>query len=175
MTRAGVWRTSIRVPCPPLGSFVVLQPSCPPPCQLPCMFDRHPDGCLLWAATLAGELLSLSAWLQISLLSGYSKKATTRAAHSAIPRALSTSPNDYTRTVQYLYTIRDHLPMPHCCHLTFVHTWLTQRAHWMGRLYSSWILAPELSLDGTRGFWCWDWSTLSAQVDVVRPKGYRCP
>ena len=46
-----------------------------------------------WCHTWAGEMLSLGAWLQIALLSGYKKKQVARAAHPTVTRALATSPN----------------------------------------------------------------------------------
>ena len=53
----------------------------------------------------AGELLSLTVWLQVATLSGYTKKRLVRAAHSAVVRGLSTSPHDSEKTVQYLYKV----------------------------------------------------------------------
>ena len=61
----------------------------------------------------------MSMWLQVSLLSGYSKKQVARAGHSAITRALSTSSHNHSQTVKYLYAILPNLPMPHCCHISF--------------------------------------------------------
>ena len=128
-----------------------------------------------WATTWAGELLSLSAWLQIALLSGYALPQVTRAAHSAVTRGLSTSPNDHTATVRYLYTIRPLLPRPHCCHLTLCAAWLRRHAHWAGDSYSSWQLDPSLSPDGTTGFWCEDWDILHFHAAKVRPSNHDCP
>ena len=128
-----------------------------------------------WATTWAGELLSLSAWLQIALLSGYALPQVTRAAHSAVTRGLSTSPNDHTATTRYLYTVRHLLPMPHCCHLTLCAAWLRRHAHWAGDSYSSWHLDPSLSPDGTTGFWCGDWEILHLHAAKVKPSNHDCP
>ena len=60
----------------------LLSPPAGFPAYLPGILTGALNNARPWAATLVGELLSLSAWLQISLLSGYSKKTTTRAVHS---------------------------------------------------------------------------------------------
>ena len=57
-------------------------------------------------------MLSLGAWLQIALLSGYHKKQVARATHSAVTRALATSPNTPAQTVRFMYSLLPHLPMP---------------------------------------------------------------
>ena len=49
-----------------------------------------------WCNTWAGELLSVSAWLQVSPLSGYNKKQVARGGHSAITSAVSTGSHDHS-------------------------------------------------------------------------------
>ena len=129
---------------PPLLSLASAYPAYLPGIMTGALSNARP-----WATTWAGELMSLSAWLQIALLSGYALPQVTRAAHSAVTRGLSTSPNDHTATVRYLYMVRRLLPMPHCCHLTLCAAWLRRHAHWAGDSYSSWQLDPSLSPDGT--------------------------
>ena len=74
----------------------LLSPACAYPAYLPGIMTGALSNARPWATTWAGELLSLSAWLQISLLSGYALPQVTRAAHSVVTRGLSTSPNDHT-------------------------------------------------------------------------------
>ena len=116
-----------------------------------------------------------TALLQLSILSGYSSKQVTRAAHLVVSRALPTSCNDHTQTVKYLYTILPHPPMLHCCHLSFCTAWLAKRPHWAGPSCSSWFHAPSVSPNGTTGFWCADWHTLATQATAVRPNNHICP
>ena len=92
-------------------------------------------------------MLSLGTWLQIALLSGYQEKQVARAAHSAVTRALATSPNTPAQTLRFMYSLLPHLPMPHCCHLTFCAAWICHQAHWAGDKYSSWFsLLPYLQM-----------------------------
>ena len=153
----------------------LLSPARAYPAYLPGIMTGALSNARPWATTWAGELLSLSAWLQIALLSGYALPQVTRAAHSAITRGLSTSPNDHTATTRYLYTVRHLLPMPHCCHLTLCAAWLRRHAHWAGDSYSSWHLDPPLSPDGTTGFWCGDWEILHLHAAKVKPSNHDCP
>ena len=153
----------------------LLSPASAYPAYLPGIMTGALSNARPWATTWAGELLSLSAWLQIALLSGYALPQVTRAAHSAVTRGLSTSPNDHTATTRYLYTVRHLLPMPHCCHLTLCAAWLRRHAHWAGDSYSSWHLDPSLSPDGTTGFWCGDWEILHLHAAKVKPSNHDCP
>ena len=125
----------------------------------------------MWAA----ELLSVAAWLQVSLLSGYNKKQVARAGHSAIIRAVSTSSHGHSHVVKYLYSILPHLPMPHCCHITFCAAWLQQHAHWAGPSYNSWYLTPELSPNGATGSRCSDWPLLPVHALTRQPESRCCP
>ena len=153
----------------------LLSPASAYPAYLPGIMTGALSNARPWATTWAGELLSLSAWLQIALLSGYALPQVTRAAHSAVTRGLSTSPNDHTATTRYLYTVRHLLPMPHCCHLTLCAAWLRRHAHWAGDSYSSWHLDPSLSPDGTTSFWCGDWEILHLHAAKVKPSNHDSP
>ena len=128
-----------------------------------------------WCHTWAGEMLSLGAWLQIALLSGYQHKQVARAAHSAVTRALATSPNTLAQTVRFMYSLLPHLPMPHCCHLTFCAGWIRRQAHWAGDKYSNWFLPLSLSPNGISGDWCSDWNLLLSHATTVRHPDHVCP
>ena len=155
---------------PPLISPEVSYPQ-----YLPGILTGVPTSAHPWCNTWAGELLSVSAWLQVSLLSGFSKKQVARAGQSTITSTLSTSSHDHSQTVKYLYSILPNLSMPHCCHILFCAAWLQQRAHWAGPSYSSWFLNPELSPNGVTGSWCSDWPLLPVHAEPLQPEGHSCP
>ena len=97
-----------------------------------------------WTLTWAGELMSVGAWAQLAVLSGYNKKQVGRAAHAAVTRSLSTRPHDYQNSVFYMYSLLPHLPLPHCCHLHHCATWLQNNAHWKGTQYRTWELPHDI-------------------------------
>ena len=49
-----------------------------------------------WCNTCAGQLLLVSAWLQVSVLKGYNKRQVARARFSVITRALSTGSHNHS-------------------------------------------------------------------------------
>ena len=146
---------------------------------IPIAFGGNLDGCPYQCQKMdekrAGELLSLSAWLQISILSRYTKKRITRAVHSAVMCAFATSAHDHPRTIHYLYSVLPCLPMLYCYDLLFCASWLVKHAHWASPSRSPWSLPPNLSPDGTTGFWCSDGSVLLQQALTVRPSDQDCP
>ena len=138
----------------------LITPSKAHPTYLPGIILGVQSNARTWCRTWAGEFLSLTVWLQVAILSGYTKKRLVRAAHSAVVRGLSTSPHDYKKTVQYLYKVIHHNPMLRCCAVTLCMEWLQKNAQWRGACYSSWMLPESLSPDGTTRAWCGDWSVL---------------
>ena len=74
-----------------------------------------------------------------------------------------------------VYSLLPHLPMPHCCHLTFCAAWVRRHAHWAGDKYSSWFLPPSLSPNGILGHWCSDWTLLLTHTTTVRHPDHGCP
>ena len=92
-----------------------------------------------------------------------------RAAHAALVRSLSTSPHDHHKTGQYMYYIAPHMPTPKCCAINMTLQWLKEHAHWRGGAYSSWILHPSLSPNGTTGAWNHDAPLLHDVQEYARP------
>ena len=68
------------------------------PSYLPCLLIGVLSNSRRWCQTWAGELLSVAAWMQVAVLSGYPLRAVFRAAHSAVVRGLSTGPQDFNST-----------------------------------------------------------------------------
>ena len=108
---------------------------------------------LTWTRTWLGQILSALAWLQVMLLSGYRKTVAMRAIHKGIHRAYETSPHVVRATVKCAHSLVHHMPTKRCIVLAKVKTWLKKHAIWNGTAYTSWMLAPELSVDGFNSAW----------------------
>ena len=106
------------------GATPLITPNSSYPAYLPGILIGVLTSARPWCHTWTGELLSVSAWLHVSLLSGYTVKQTARDAHSAITTALATSSHSHSQTVNFMNSILPHLPMAHCCHVSFCAAWL---------------------------------------------------
>jgi hypothetical protein len=157
------------------GATPLITPNSSYPAYLPGILIGVLTSARPWCHTWTGELLSVSAWLHVSLLSGYTVKQTARDAHSAITTALATSSHSHSQTVNFMNSILPHLPMAHCCHVSFCAAWLQKCAHWAGPSYSSWCLPPQLSPNGVTGSRCSDWPLLSGHAATLRPSDHVCP
>ena len=58
-----------------------------------------------WCNTWASQILSALAWLQVALLSGYSRVAAMRALHAAIARAFAVTVHCTKATIKAVYSI----------------------------------------------------------------------
>ena len=95
---------------PPLLSCNLSYPS-----YLPCLLIGVLSNSRRWCQTWAGELLTVAAWMQVAVLSGYPLRAVLRATHSAVARGLSTGPQAFNSAVRFMYYIAPRLPLPRCC------------------------------------------------------------
>ena len=101
-----------------------------------------------WAKSHLAQLLSVAAWCQVAVLSGYSQRDTRRAMHSAIVRSYATSDHDYTRTVAYMHQVVLRVPQPRCCHLHQALQCVKRHGVWAHHSYASWRLPHHVSVDG---------------------------
>ena len=108
---------------------------------------------LTWTRTWLGEILSALAWLQVMLLSGYRTMVAMRAIHKGIHRAYEMSPHAMQATVKCVHSIVHHMPAKRCIVLGKVKAWLQKHAVWKGMAYTSWVLPPNLTVDGINGAW----------------------
>ena len=108
---------------------------------------------LPWTRNTLGQIMSALAWLQVMLLSGYKKPVAMRAIHKGIHRVYETSPHAVQATVKCVHSVVHHIPAKRCVVLCKVHMWLHKHAAWEGKRYTSWVLPPDLSIDGINGAW----------------------
>ena len=139
---------------------------------LPCLLIGVLSNSPRWCQTWAGELLIVSAWMQVAVLSGYPLRAVLRATHSAVVRGLSTGPQDFNSTVRFMYYIAPHLPLPHCCAVSRCAVsqclqWLKKHAIWRGPDCSSWSLPTGLRPGAVSGAWCSDFPSLQEHVQLL--------
>ena len=73
-----------------------------------------------WCNTWAGQLLSISAWCQVAVLSGYKHKRVARWAHATIQKAYGASPHLTEKTAEFIHQNIKHSPRPRCCHIVAV-------------------------------------------------------
>ena len=109
-----------------------------------------------WTCTWLGQILSALAWVQlmhVMLLSAYRKLVAMRAIHKRIRRAYETSPHAVQATVKCVHSIVHHMPAKRCVILHKVKAWLEKHAVWEGNQYTSWVLPPDLTIDGINGAW----------------------
>ena len=71
----------------------LLSPSPTYPLYLPCLLTGVPSNGRKWCHSWAAELLSMAAWLQVPILSGFPHATVRRATHAAIVRGLSKQVN----------------------------------------------------------------------------------
>ena len=131
----------------------------PPPktprCQhagyVPATLTRALAASVPWCQSWGAQLLSISAWCQVAILSGYDRKVTARWAHIAIQRAYSVTPHASEKTAGFVHQQIKFFPRRRCCHLSAVLRWLKKHAFWKGPQYSSWTLLERLSPNGVKG------------------------
>ena len=127
--------------------------------------------CRWWCHTWVGELLTVAAWMQVALLSGYTLRAVLRATHSAVVRGLSTGPQDCNQTVKFVYHMGPLLPFPRRCAIVRCLQWLKKNAIWRGTEYSSWSLPLHLRPGNTWGAWCSDYTALVEHSHCLHHSG----
>ena len=125
-----------------------LSPSLTHPSYLPCLLTGVPSNGRNWCDSQAGEILSMAAWLQLAILSGFPHATVHRATHVAIVGGLSTSKHDFAPTERFMYFILPHLPTRPCCILLLYLRWLQCHACLLGDQCSSWALPSHLQPDG---------------------------
>ena len=133
-----------------------------PPLMTPCLAYQGYLGNIMtsvlknglpWTRTWLGQIMSALAWLQVMLLSGYKKLVAMRAIHKGIHRAYETSPHTVQAMVKCVHCVVHHMPAKRCVVLSKVHMWLHKHAVQEGKRYPSWVLPPDLSIDGINGAW----------------------
>ena len=86
------------------------------------------------------------AWLQVALLSGYSREDTMRAMHKGMHRAFGDSPHNVQSTIKAVYHMSYHMPARKCEILDTLQVWLRDRAVRRGSEYTSWVQPQEAVL-----------------------------
>ena len=121
-----------------------------------------------WCTTWAAQLLSVSAWCQVAILSGYEHKRVARWAHSAIQRTYACTPHTSEKTAGYIHQHIKFFPRQRCCDVWAILQWLQTHAFWKGSQYSSWCLPERFSPNGITGAWCHDLSAVCKLWDMSR-------
>ena len=93
-----------------------------------------------WCLTWASQLLSVGAWCQVAVLSGYDSKQGTMWAHSAITKTYSVTPHASQDTGGFVHQQIQFFPHRRCCHVSAVLHWLLKNAYWRGSQYFVWEL-----------------------------------
>ena len=106
---------------------------------------------LPWADTWLGQILGGAAWLQVAILSGFSRAPAMRAMHRAVSKAYAGSPHAHQATTRRLYHLSHKQPLRRCQVARLIERWLEKHAYWDGSLHSAWILPPDLTVGGIRG------------------------
>ena len=68
--------------------------------------------------------------------------------HKAIATTYSCTPHAHHATTKVLHPVSYYQPMKQCVAAKAVGIWLKKHAYWYDSLYSSWILPPDLTVDG---------------------------
>ena len=110
-----------------------------------------------------GVLISITAWCQILLLSGYPRSAVLRALHSAVPRIVSRTPWDVEATQAWTVHILYSLPSTRDTIFYRLRQWLQGHGLWSGAAYASWH-AAYAPCSETCADWCYDFPILSAHT-----------
>ena len=77
-----------------------------------------------WCRSPVCQMMSVAAWCQFVILSGYHPKLIRRAMHSAIVCNSATTHHDATKCVSFLNHILPKLPMHRCCHIKIALRWI---------------------------------------------------
>ena len=101
----------------------------------------------------ASQIFSTMAWLQVAMLSGYTRGEAMGAMHKGLHRTYATSPHDINSTIKAVYSISYKLPGNRAQVAAHVSQWLTRNAFWEKGQYSSWRLATPVGLGGVTGVW----------------------
>ena len=121
------------------------------PGYLGAIFTGFLKNSLPFAGSWAGQILTALAWLQVSMLVGYSRAAAMRAMHKGLHRAYAKSPHDIQATIKCVYQMSYSLPCPRQQAALGVLLWLKHHAYWEGGEYSSWRLTGQCSMAGITG------------------------
>ena len=109
---------------------------------------------LPFTTSWASQIFSAVAWLQVALLSGYTRGEAMRAMHKGLHRAYATSPHDINSTIKAVYSISYSLPGNRAQGATHKKLAAMQcNAFWEKGKYSSWRLAAPVGLEGVTGVW----------------------
>ena len=136
---------------------------CPPPplmtpgnsyqAYLPSILTGVLKSGLCWTTSWLGQLMSASTWMQVAQLSGFKWESAIRALHKAVQRAYQTSPHAVSATGKCLHPVTRKMPESPCVIVAKIGTWLRKHAYWQHGSYSSWILPPDLAVQGINGAW----------------------
>ena len=111
-----------------------------------------------------GILINITAWCQISLLSGYPRSAVLRAPHSAVPRIVSRTPWDVEATQAGTMHILYSLPSTRDTIFYRLRQWLQGHSLWSNSAYASWHVPHARPCSETCADWCYDFPILSAHT-----------
>ena len=87
-----------------------------------------PKGKLPFTTNLASQIFSVVVWLQVAMLSGYTRAEAMRAMHKALHQAYTTSPRDISSTIKAVYSISYKLPGNRAQVAAHVSQWFTRSA-----------------------------------------------
>ena len=141
---------------------------------LPSIFTEVLRNALPWAGTWLGQILGACAWLQVAVVSEYRRAGAMRAMHKAVAKAYACTPHAYQATTKVLHHISHKLPLKRCVAVRAVGIWLSRHAYWSDNLYSSGILPPDLTVDGTCGAWNSDFQSVYTVIQECRGNSCWC-
>ena len=127
-----------------------------------------------WCRTPLAQLLTVTAWGQVSIKSGYSPRALRRAMHAAIIRGLAASDHQPKFVVRFMHHISELLPLPRCCAIYRVLQWVKRHGQWAGGAYATWVLPKHLAQVGITGDWSHDYTPLHDHWVSVKQPGHVC-
>jgi hypothetical protein len=104
--------------------------------------------------------MSPLAWVQVALLSGYSREDTMRAMHKGLHRAYSDSAHTVQGTVKAVYCMSYSMPAKKCIILAKVQSWLKEKAAWRGGEYISCVGPQNAVLHSYSPVWNDDFAVL---------------
>ena len=93
-------------------------------------------------------LMSVAAWLQISILCGHDRNTAVRACQKAMQRFLSYSPHDVTISQRWVVYVSRCMPCTKEVARGRLWEWLKQHAIWDGQRYASWHIPHDGALLG---------------------------
>ena len=116
--------------------------------------------------TRASCLLSITAWAQVAILSGYSQPTVLRALHSAVPRIVARTLWDVDQTCEH---IAYKLPSTRETIFFHLHRWLQSHAIWSENAYASLHMPHAGPCNAHCADWCHNFPILSALTPLLNP------